>query len=247
MGGIYGRVETWLRATGAMGIAVASLWLLAAAARAEPQMPHIEFFTGFEASDNYASGYVGGGYAFGKGLYEKGWRLRAVDSFGRYHYDGTLLTDGVYVPTHFNGEAAFAAALVGYQFMPGAVIVKLFAGIEAEDKRIAPPDPNNSVQGSEIGLRLQAETWLGILRGCSSQPTPPMARPSRNIAAWRGSAIVFARVYRSGSRVARSAMRNTMPGAVAASRVWTSAISRSRSPEVSPAIISRTNRAATSR
>ena len=142
-----------------MGIAIASLWLLAAAARAEPQMPHIEFFTGFEASDNYASGYVGGGYAFGKGLYEKGWRLRAVGSLGRYHYDGTLLTDGVYVPTHFNGEAAFAAALVGYQFMPGAVIVKLFAGIEAEDQRIAPPGPNNSVQGSEIGLRLQAETW----------------------------------------------------------------------------------------
>ena len=163
MGGIYGgRVKTWLRASGAMGIAIASLWLLAVAARAEPQMPHIEFFTGFEESDNYASGYVGGGYAFGKGLYEKGWRLRAVGSFGRYHYDGTLLTDGVYVPTHFNGEAAFALRLSATQFMPGAVIVKLFAGIEAEDQRITPPDPNNSVQGSEIGLRLQAETWLDI-------------------------------------------------------------------------------------
>ena len=30
--------------------------------------PRTEYFTGFEASDNYASGYVGAGYAFGKGL-----------------------------------------------------------------------------------------------------------------------------------------------------------------------------------
>lgn len=162
MGGTYGWVEAWLRASGALGIAVAGSWLLAVVARAEPQMPHTEFFSGFEASDNYASGYVGGGYAFGKELYERGLRLRAVGSFGRYHYDGTLLTDGVYVPTRFEGEASFAAALVGYQFVPGAVIVKLFAGIEAENQHIMPRDPNNSVQGNEIGLRLLAETWLDI-------------------------------------------------------------------------------------
>ena len=46
--------------------------------------------TGFEASDNYASAYLGGGYAFGKGLYAPGWRLRSVASYGRYRYDGTL-------------------------------------------------------------------------------------------------------------------------------------------------------------
>ena len=35
-----------------------------------------EYFTGLEASDNYASGYVGAGYALGKaGLYERGWML----------------------------------------------------------------------------------------------------------------------------------------------------------------------------
>ena len=52
--------------------------------------------------------------------------------------------------------------LLGYQFRPGRLIVKLFAGIEAEDQHIVPHDPNNSVQGSELGLRLQAETWLDI-------------------------------------------------------------------------------------
>ena len=39
-------------------------------------------------SDNAVGGYVGAGYAFGKGLYESGWRFRAVGSLGRYHYVG---------------------------------------------------------------------------------------------------------------------------------------------------------------
>jgi hypothetical protein len=106
---------------------------------------------------------VGAGYALGKaGLYEPGFRLRAVGAYGRYHYDGTLLDNGAFVPTTFDGEDAFLSALVGYQFRPGRLIVKLFAGIEAEDQHIVPHDPHNSVQGSELGLRLQEETWLDI-------------------------------------------------------------------------------------
>jgi hypothetical protein len=105
---------------------------------------------------------VGGGYAFGKGLYEAGFRLRAVGSFGGYQYDGTLLRDGAYDPVTFDGQDAFLSALVGNQFRPGALFVKLFAGIEAEDQHIVPHDPNNSVQGRELGLRLQAETWFDI-------------------------------------------------------------------------------------
>jgi cellulose biosynthesis protein BcsS len=152
-----------LRASGAGGLSFLAVCLFAAMASAQSDPPRTEIFTGFEASDNYASGYVGGGYAFGKpGLYERGFRLRAVGAFGRYHYDGTLLTDGVYVPTTFDGEDAFLSALIGYQFRPGRLIVKLFAGLEAEDQHIVPHDPNNSVQGSEVGLRLQAETWLDM-------------------------------------------------------------------------------------
>ena len=42
------------------------------------------------------------------------------------------------------------------------MILKLFAGIEAEDQHLVPHDPNNSVQGSALGLRLQAESWLDL-------------------------------------------------------------------------------------
>jgi hypothetical protein len=138
------------------------LCLSVSPASAQSVQPNNEIFTGVEASDNYASVYVGAGTALGKGLYEPGFRLRAVGSFGRYHYDGTLLTDGAYVPTTFDGEDAFLAALAGYQFHTGNFIAKLFAGIEAEDQHISPHDPNNAVQGSEVGLRLAVETWLDI-------------------------------------------------------------------------------------
>ncbi len=139
------------------------LYLQAPPAFASNDAPRAEYFTGFELSDNYASGYVGGGYAFGKaGLYGPGWRLRAVGAYGPYHYDGILRSGDADLPTRFDGEAAYLAALLGYQFQPGRAIVKLFAGIEAEDQRIVPFDPNNSVQGSALGLKLQAEGWLDL-------------------------------------------------------------------------------------
>src|SRR4026207_1689663 len=53
------------------------LCLFGGSALAEFESPKSEYFTGFEASDNYASDYVGAGYALGKaGLYEPGFRLR---------------------------------------------------------------------------------------------------------------------------------------------------------------------------
>jgi len=135
------------------------------AARAEPPLhvddaPHMELFAGFDASDNAAGGYVGAGYAFGKGLYESGWRLRAVGAFGLYHYDGSLPSRGVQVPTNFDGDDPYAAALIGYQFRYQSLFLKVFAGVEAEDQHITPHDPNNSVQGHKLGLKLQAESWF---------------------------------------------------------------------------------------
>lgn len=64
------------------------------------------------------------------------------------------------VPTHFDGEDSYGAALIGYQLRRQSLFAKFFAGREAEDQHIVPHDPNNAVQGSELGLKLQAETWL---------------------------------------------------------------------------------------
>ena len=49
------------------GIASLILCLLVSAASAQSVQPKTEIFTGVEASDNYASVYVGAGTALGKG------------------------------------------------------------------------------------------------------------------------------------------------------------------------------------
>ena len=85
-----------------------------------PDAPRTEYFTGFEVSDNYASAYVGGGYALSKAvLYEEGWHVRAVGPYGPYHYYGSLLVDGSYLPTTLAGQDSCAAALIGYHLRPG--------------------------------------------------------------------------------------------------------------------------------
>ena len=167
--------------------------LLASLAPAAAQDPHAEIFTGLDASNNAVSGYLGAGFAFGKGLYVPGWRVRAVGSVGSYDYSGTLFGAGSDLGTTFDGDASYGAALLGYQFRADTLIVKLFAGVEAEDQRISPRDPDNAVQGP--------------------QPTRPMARRFSNIGASRASVGASHRVSRSGSKAERSATRNTTPAA----------------------------------
>ena len=59
---------------------------------------------------------MGAGYAFGKAGYAApGFRLRAVGAYGRYDYRGSLFLDDAAQPTTFDGQDAFAAALIGYQ------------------------------------------------------------------------------------------------------------------------------------
>ena len=119
-------IWAWLRASGAGGVLSLGLCLSQSEALAEPVQPRTEYFTGFEVSDNYASGYVGAGYAFGKAGYAApGFRLRAVGAYGRYDYEGSLLFDGISQPTTFDGQDAFAAALIGYEFRPGRPLASI--------------------------------------------------------------------------------------------------------------------------
>jgi hypothetical protein len=120
-------------------------------------------FTGVDASNNATSGYLGAGCAFGKGLYDPGWHVRAVGSLGRYDYRGTLFGTGSDLAKTFDGEAGYTAALLGHQFRAQSLFLKLFAGIEGEDQRISPHDPQNSVQGSAVGLKLCGRNLARLL------------------------------------------------------------------------------------
>jgi len=70
---------------------VAVVCVMSAGARAEPllyveDVPHTELFAGFDASDNAAGGYVGAGYAFGKGL--------LVGAYARSELSATITMTG---------------------------------------------------------------------------------------------------------------------------------------------------------
>jgi len=224
LGGVARGFDACLRVSGARGLFCLCLWLSASTASAQPDSPRTEYFTGFEVSDNYASGYVGGGYALGKaGLYQPGFRLRAIGAYGPYDYEGTRLVDGAYLPTTFDGEDAYLAALIGYQFRPGRLIFKLFAGIEAEDQHIVPHDPNNSVQGSALGFKLQAESWLDLSERFFLSADASYGTAFQEYWSLARLAIAFAHASRSGSKAARSATRNMTPDAAADSCGLTSA------------------------
>ena len=62
----------------------------------------------------------------------------------------------------FTAETAFAEALVGYLKRFGPLTAKAFVGIAAIEHDIAPLDPENPVQGQELGPKLAAEFWLNM-------------------------------------------------------------------------------------
>ena len=131
-------------------------------ASGQPDAVRTELFTGFEATDNDASGYLGAGYAFGKGLCAPGFRIRVVGASGATIIEGSLSSTAYRFRTTFDGHRTFGAALLGYQFRPNPLIPKLFAGIEGEDQDIVPHDPDNSVQGSALGRRVEVERWYDL-------------------------------------------------------------------------------------
>src|SRR5262249_20802469 len=144
--------------------------------------------------------------------YEPGWRLRAVGALGRYDYRGTLFGAGSDLGTTFDGDASYGAALLGYQVRARTLIVKLFAGVEAEDQRISPRDPANSVQGTAVGLKLAAESWVDLSPQWFLSVDGSYGLRFSNIGAWRGRAIALGPCCRSVSKAARSAMSNAGRG-----------------------------------
>ncbi len=92
MGGCIGRgLAARLRASGPQVVLSLSLCAIAATpAAAGGDAPTTEIFAGVGVEDNSTQGYVGAGFAFGKGLYAPGWRLRAVGAFGGYDYQSAL-------------------------------------------------------------------------------------------------------------------------------------------------------------
>ena len=180
------------------------------------------------------------GYALGKAGYAaSGFRLRAAGAHGRYDYEGSPLLDGN--PTTFDGQDAFAAALIGYEFRPGRLVVKLFTDIEGEDQHIVPHDPTIQCKAARSDCGCKPKAGSICRREASSPPTQAMAPPSRNIGRWCGSGYRltprFSRGLEGGALGNEEYDAGRGGGFARVSARW-----RSRSLAVSPAIIWKTSR-----
>lgn len=124
--------------------------------------PRLEVTTG---SDHTESSHFGHGaliWAFGRSLYEPGWRLRLAGGLGQYQYDGTLALSTGATPLRFSGATGLGEVLLGYQWRLGGLSLKAYGGLQYGEHRIEPDDPGNPVRGSVWGGKAAVELWAEL-------------------------------------------------------------------------------------
>jgi hypothetical protein len=149
-------VQRWLTAT---TIAVGMQLLTPLVAQAEPDAPGWrEVWTGVDASRHVWLTYGGVTVAPHSDIFSEGLRLRVAGGYGGYTYEGERRGQ----LQAFNARTAYAEALVGYYKQFGPLFAKGFVGVAAVEHDVDPIDPENPVQGQEVGPKLVAEFWLNM-------------------------------------------------------------------------------------
>lgn len=121
--------------------------------------PRFEVSTGGDRTAGSDFAHAAVVWAFGRSLYEPGWRVRVMGGAGRYAYDGTLPVDEAWVPVRFSGEALAIEALLGRQWQHGGLFVKAYAGPQFARHGVRPDDPGNTVRGEAAGAKALLEVW----------------------------------------------------------------------------------------
>lgn len=118
----------------------------------------VEIWAGADASAQTWLVFSGVTVAPYSNVYEDGLRLRVSGGYGGYTYTGERRSE-LHV---FTARTSYAEALVGYLKRLGPITAKAFVGISAIEHEIAPFDPDNPVQGQEIGPKVAAELWINM-------------------------------------------------------------------------------------
>lgn len=172
-------------------IAIAALSALSLDAHADPK-PNSgpgwrEIWAGADAASHVWLVYSGITVAPHGDIFSEGIRLRVAGGYGGYTYigerRGQLQT--------FTADTAYAEALVGYLKRLGPLTAKGFAGIAAIEHDVRPLDPENPVQGQEVGPKLVAEFWINM--GASAWSSVDLS--------WTSAHQTSAARLRSGYRV----------------------------------------------
>jgi hypothetical protein len=142
-----------LLALSAMVLAGSPVLAADLAVKANEPVEHVLAFMGVDVnSSGTFFGYTGAQIAPGKGgLEESGLRFWLLGSGGFYHYEGdTGKIRGSFVNTD---------ALVGYSFERDDLSVAFYVGVNAQEHRLSEFDPQNSVQGSQVGAMFRTDAW----------------------------------------------------------------------------------------
>lgn len=160
MRGAFSNLNGWAAALVAGACAFAAGAALADPEPRDQERPYgwREVWTGADAASQVWLLYSGATIAPYGHIFSEGLRLRAAGGYGRYSYLGERRG----VPQGFNAETSYGEALVGYLKQFGPLTAKAFVGVTAIRHDVTPFDPDNPVQGQEVGPKIATEFWLNI-------------------------------------------------------------------------------------
>jgi len=118
-------------------------------------------FTGVDfTSQRSYTGYLGGNFAPWGDLDTSGFRLSLFGASGTYRYDTTVGT----ASTTIKGLFETSDFLIGYGSNSDNFSAKFMVGLNVQNQVLLQTDPNNPVQGTRAGLKLQGDFY--------ANPTP---------------------------------------------------------------------------
>ncbi len=114
-----------------------------------------QVFTGVSFTEDSYYSYLGGVTALNGDLHRDGVLLRASGAWGEYSYSRTGNTD-------VDGDITAGDLMIGYHAFMGKNCATLFVGGDYQNHDLSPNDTLNRVNGSELGLKAQAEVSLSV-------------------------------------------------------------------------------------
>jgi len=151
---------SWAGACRRAGAATALLLLVSPCAYADPPASPgwREVWAGADASSHVWLLYTGATIAPFSDMFSDGLRVRTATGYGGYSYTGARGT----LVQRYEADTVFADLLVGYLKRLGPLTAKVFAGGSAIRHDVRPLDPQNPLQGLEIGPKVVSELWLNM-------------------------------------------------------------------------------------
>ena len=113
---------------------------------------NVLMFSSVDVARRSFGAWAGGLISLSQDLDTSGPRVMILGGGGRYKYDTS--------DAPVRGTYAFGDVLAGYGFEGDSYSINLMAGVNAVNHMLSRFDPENSVQGTEAGVKVYASMYL---------------------------------------------------------------------------------------